>query len=128
MRKYMSAVVLALVVTATIAPAQVLSRGVVADVPFAFMVGGKSLPAGTYKFTPGNDLAKVIVTDARGRDSAMTLVVTRITQRSEDSAAVVFDVAGAEHYLAEIYVPGIDGFLVPCAPGDHTHVVVKGRK
>ncbi len=128
MMKCLYAGVLILVATATIASAQTFSSSVVvADVPFSFIVNGKPLPAGTYRFVPSDNLNQITVTNAKSNESAMSIVVTRLSPRSEKDPAVVFDVAGTEHYLAEIYAPGMDGFQVPCAPGKHTHVVVKAK-
>ena len=128
MKKYAIAGVLMLMMITTFAAAQVSTRAVVADVPFAFIVGGKTLPAGAYRFVPGANLTQMSVIGAKGKEAVMAPVVTRLSPRSPEEAAVVFDVAGSVHYLAEIYLPGIDGFQVPCAPGDHTHVVVKAKK
>jgi len=129
MMKRLFAGVLILAATAAMVSAQTLSSSaVVADVPFSFIVSGKPLPAGTYKFTPNNSLVQITVTNSKTNESAMSIVVTRLSPRSDGEASLVFDVAGDDHYLAEIYIPGMDGFQVPCAPGKHTHVVVKAKK
>jgi len=128
MKKYAIAGVLMLMMITTFAAAQVSRLSAVADVPFAFIVGGKTLPAGTYRFSPSDTLTQMTVTNTIGKESVMALIITRLSPRQAGEAAVVFDVAGSDRYLAEIYLPGIDGFQVPCAPGDHTHVVVKAKK
>ena len=129
MKKCLYAGLLVLVATATIASAQTMSSSsVVADIPFSFIVSGKPLPAGTYRFAPSDNLLQITVTNTKGNESAMSIVNTRLSPRSANEASLVFDVAGNDHYLAEIYVPGMDGFQVPCAPGKHTHVVLKAKK
>ena len=127
MKKYLAAVLLVLVSTAAFAAAQEASA-VTANVPFAFLVGTKSFPAGMYEFTASDNLGEIKVLNLKGRDAAIAPVITRLSPKSEDEAAVVFDVAGADHYLSEIYVPGLDGFLVKGSPSKHTHVTVKGGK
>lgn len=127
MRKRLFAVAIALVAITAFAAAQTSAVKVTVDVPFGFFVSGKTLPAGTYQFVAGGDLTQVNVTSADGKAIAMTTVITRISPRSEPHGAVVFDVAGNDHYLAEIYIAGVDGFQVPCAPGPHSHTVLKGK-
>lgn len=128
MKKCLSAAILVLAMTATYSAAQISMGSVVAKVPFGFFVSGKMLPAGTYRFAASNNLAQINVSAADGKEAALTTVLTRLSPRSGDEASVVFDKAGDNHYLAEIYIPGLDGFQVPCAPGPHTHVSVKGRQ
>jgi hypothetical protein len=128
MKKSLCVTVGIVLMTAAFAAAQTPRTGVTADVPFAFLVNGKLLPAGTYKFTAGANLAQITVASPDGKASAMTTVTTRVSPRSESDGSIVFDLAGQDHYLAEIYVPGIDGFQVPCAPSPHTHVVLKASK
>ena len=128
MKKYLAVVLLVLVSTATFAAAQVSPTSVIADVPFAFFVGTKSFPAGSYQFKASENLGEITVSEMKGTGSAFAAVMTRLSPRSETNASVVFDVAGTDHYLSEIYIPGIDGFQVKGAPGKHTHMSVKGRK
>jgi len=128
MKKYLAVVLLVLVSTATFAAAQVSPTSVIADVPFAFFVGTKSFPAGMYQFKPSDSLGEITVNEMKGTGSALAAVTTRLSPRSETDAMVVFDVAGTNHYLSEIYVPGLDGFQVKGAPGKHTHMSVKGKK
>jgi len=52
---------------------------------------------------------------------------TRLSTRGQKGIEVVFDVAGSEHYLSEIFPPDSDGFMVTGAPGEHTHVSAKGK-
>lgn len=127
MKKSLSAMLLVLLAAAPIALAQA-SYSVNADVPFAFFIGGKSFPAGSYRFKASSNLAEITVSNRNGKEAAMAPVLTRLSPRPENDAAVVFDVAGNDHYLAEIYVPGLDGFQVQGAKGQHTHASVKAAK
>ncbi len=118
-------VLLVLVSTAFFAVAQV-HNPVVAAVPFPFYVGSKLLPAGSYKIQTTGDM--VTVADDNGKDSALAQVITRISSSTEDQDSVVFDVAGNDHYLSEIYIQGEDGYLIKSSAEKHTHIRIKGKK
>ena len=125
--KYLTAVLLVFVLTATFSAAQIVTA-VTAEIPFAFFVGAKSFPAGTYEFRASENLEVINVANMKGKDAAIAPVFTRLSPKSENEAAVVFDVAGADHYLSEVFMPGLDGFLFKGAPSKHTHVSIKGKK
>ncbi len=127
MKKFFAVAVLTLLATATIAVAQA-GNSVVAEVPFPFLVGKVSLPAGTYQFAASANLEDIIITDTTTRKTIIASVITRLSPRSASEAMVVFDVADANHYLSEIYMPGMDGFQVPGSPAQHTHMSVKAHK
>lgn len=127
MKRQLSAVLLALVCVATLGMAQVPAVAVIADVPFPFVVGTKSLPAGTYEFKATAGLEEITVMNKNGKDSAVASVLTRLSPRSDNESAVIFDVAD-KHYLSEVYVQGMDGFMIQGASGKHTHVSLKVKK
>ena len=99
---------------------------VIADVPFSFMAAGKTLPAGQYEFSDG-DLANAVLIRGTKAD-AEALVITRLAQRPDNQADVIFDKVDNNYCLSELYVPGVDGYLFQGASGKHTHVHVKARK
>jgi hypothetical protein len=121
------ATVLLLLVSAAMFAAAQSSSSIVVDVPFAFHVGGKVLPAGTYRILPGSNLSQITVATADGKNEALVPVMTRLSQRSEKESIVVFDVSGENHYMTEIYISGLDGFQIQGAPGKHSHASVKGK-
>jgi hypothetical protein len=98
------------------------------EVPFSFVAGTKTLPAGEYALQPSNRDEEVTVRNAKTGETTFVPVLTRLGQRSGEQAEAVFDVVGNEHYLAELHIPTIDGFAFKAAPGKHTHVSVKGKK
>ncbi len=108
--------------------AQVGGPLVYADVPFSFVAGTKTLPAGQYVFESSNNDLEMKVRNQKTGETVFVPVLTRLGQRSSNEAEVVFDVAANEHYLAEIHVSAVDGFAFKAAPGKHTHVGVKAKK
>ncbi len=127
MKKRMAVIVLVLISTAFFAMAQV-SNALVVTVPFPFYVSGKLLPAGSYKIHANATLNELTVANDNGKDNAMAGVITRISTTTEDNSSVVFDVAGNDHYLSEIYIQGEDGFLIKGYGEKHTHMRVKSKK
>ncbi len=98
------------------------------DVPFSFIAGAKTLPAGEYTLQLSDNEKEVIVRSVKGAEGAFVPILTRLAQRADKEAEVVFDVAGNQHYLAELHVPTFDGIAFKAAPGKHTHVSVKAKK
>jgi hypothetical protein len=72
---------------------------VIAKFPFQFVVGGKTLPAGTYKVSRlGDDpLSALMITNDNGTASVFVLPLS-IAEPSSDKAKVGFERVG-EHYL-----------------------------
>jgi hypothetical protein len=107
-------------------------------VPFEFKAGGKKLPAGEYWV--GQKGEKDIAL-RKLPDGAEVLVP--FTQRLETpkpsvgEPQLVFDAVGnfepsyteyvTEYVLAELWLPGADGFLVHTTKGAHQRQTVKGK-
>lgn len=125
-RKFAVAVVAGLVAV-VLGVADASAQGVVRfTTDFAFMVGQKELPAGTYTLrTTGDNLQFETIEGAANQVSADVPVQTRLGEDPVPQTNIVFDVAGGKYYLSEIQVPHQDGYLVGWAPGPHTHRVVK---
>lgn len=102
---------------------------IVTKVEFPFKAGGISFPAGTYKIDTGQAHRRILLVRnvATGESHRLTFT-TRLSQRTEKKAIVVFDHDGGNHYLTEVYPPGADGFELTGVPGSHTHVKVEGSK
>ena len=127
MKKYLIAVALGLVFTGALAIAQV-GNSVTADVPFQFFVGKTSVPAGSCEFTVNQDLTEIKIVAQNSTKVGMAPVITRLSARSGSEGSIVFDLEGTNHYLSEVYMPGLDGFQIQGAAGKHTHVNIKARK
>ncbi len=97
-----------------------------AKIDFPFMAGSKSLPAGEYNFT-AQEMDQVFRVQGMGKDTALVNVITRLgaeIHNTPQDAHLVFDKVGDTYYLSEIWIPGMDGFLVQVTKGAHTHKVV----
>jgi hypothetical protein len=114
----------ALLITASTARAAVDEGVVKANIPFAFQVAGKTLPAGTYEIQiDRQELSVSVRSDPKG-PSAMENIITSIADPGPGLAAearVVFDLVGDNHILSEVWCPGADGVLVFAAKGPHKH-------
>ena len=80
----------------------------VADIPFAFNVGNKTLPAGKYKVTvlnPNSDRKVLQIRSANGRVSAMIQTNPVIGKTSND-AKLVFQRYGDRYFFAQAQMAG----------------------
>jgi len=99
-----------------------------AEVPFAFHVGSKTLPAGAYQFKIDREADVVTVSSDQPRSSTDVLIVTSLAARphstGENHAHLVFDKVGNTYTLSELWEPGSDGVLVHATKGKHEHHVI----
>jgi hypothetical protein len=101
-----------------------------ANIPFAFVVIEKEMPAGSYVFRVQDSPQDRVVIQSKGGSGTMTLSVqTRLADRGVTEPKLYFDkTADGKHYLSELHLPGTDGFAFSGAPGKHTHEAVSGTK
>jgi hypothetical protein len=99
------------------------------QIPFPFVVGMKlgmkTLPAGTYDLSqPSREL--LVLRSPKGLVVEVP-VMTRLAKPEAPltESRVVFDKYGDEYYISEVWIPGVDGFLVGAARDVHTHETVK---
>ncbi len=98
-------------------------EGLRTTIKFPFKAAGSMLPAGPYSIDVSRAEEHLLI--LRNVDTRISYAIpyeTRLSARAD--ASVVFDKDGDDFYLAEVYVPGIDGFLLNAAPAKHTHVMV----
>ena len=98
------------------------------NVPFKFSAGDTVLPAGLYEIT--YDSGRPWVVNVRNSNDNKTVAVRIITLLARDSSSkekirLVFDTAGEQQFLSEVWLPGRDGFLVRGKAEEHKHKVVK---
>lgn len=111
--------------TTLLAHAQAGRPSMKVDVPYAFKVGSKVLPPGSYTFSVADNANVLLVTPTSGSPIS-TLVVARITQPSDflRAGAVVFDNNDGHRTLSELWFRGTDGLLLHSLAADHLHDVV----
>jgi hypothetical protein len=92
---------------AALVSAHAQSSMVVADVPFEFAVGGKSLSAGEYSvraFTTNGDA--VLISNKDSKNGVIRLTQPIQARIVPKKATLVFHRYGQRYYLSEIWTPG----------------------
>jgi hypothetical protein len=85
-----------------------------ANIPFEFMVGGTTLPAGEYivnaRLTPGG----LTIRSEDGREGALALVNPTDSPYNSNQTTLVFNRYGNQYFLSQIWMPyrGM-GYQVP---------------
>jgi hypothetical protein len=74
-----------------------------ADIPFDFMVSGKTLQAGTYNVQRGSTGVTVLIRKVNGNDAATSIVMNGETTKADGKARLVFNRYGNEYFLTEIW-------------------------
>ncbi|HZQ68510.1 MAG TPA: hypothetical protein VFA68_08315 [Terriglobales bacterium] len=108
-----SILVLSLLLVAGSAFAQTIS--ISSNVPFAFNVAGKSLPAGEYSIKSMTSDGRTLA--LKGSEPAARMIVNSNGAQKiapADATKLVFHVYGSEYFLSQIWVAGNDlGYQVP---------------
>lgn len=84
------------------------AQRVVANIPFAFNVGNKNLPAGKYSITvlnPTSDRKILQVRSTTGKSSAM-IMTTAVIGNLSDDAKLVFQRYGDRYFFAQAQMAG----------------------
>ena len=82
-------------------------RRSIADVPFEFVAGNKTLPADHYSITDGTMGREVVKISARKNDtSVFAMTVTLSRKASDEQGKLVFHRYGNRYFLAEIWTGG----------------------
>lgn len=98
-----------------------------AKVDFEFVAGSKTLPAGEYEFRK-EDTTQTFRIQGMGKAGDIVNIITELSsevRQNPQGAMLVFDVVGDKYVLSEIWIPGLDGYLVQVTKGHHKHMVVK---
>ena len=108
-------------------------------IPFTFQAGGTSLPKGEYSVVPKDDSHITLRQESTGKEVQVAFT-KRLPQPSPPLAdpQLVFDVVGnfapsyteyvTDYVLAEVWLPGADGFQVHTMKGAHKTQTIKGQK
>ena len=103
-RNILIALVMLVGILAVDARAQTASgQKMTANIPFAFNVGDKTLPAGRYTITllsPTSDRKVVQLRSADGRSTAMVITL-RVNAKTSENARVVFRRYGDSYFFAQ---------------------------
>ncbi len=93
------------------------------NIPFRFVLGSQTLPAGAYTFSV-NNFGLALQPDSGGQLHA--LIVTRLTGPTGflQEGSLVFDKASAGPILSEVWIPGADGILLHSIPKNHSRDVL----
>ncbi len=96
------------------------------EVPFSFFVNNREMPAGTYEIrVEGDSQNYVMIQSGDRRETALALVRERLEQNAPELSRVVFDkTADGKTFLAQVYIPGEDGFVLWLGKGEATPVTV----
>jgi hypothetical protein len=91
-------------------------ESLIVNVPFTFVVEGKSYDPGRYEIRVDDDQKTV---EFRGAKHEAGLTHAE-TEANEPDARLVFDKTGDTYYLSEMWVPGEEGFLIAETRSPHT--------
>jgi hypothetical protein len=100
-------------------------QSITAKIDFPFMVGSKTLPAGSYEFIKETQNQAIRV-QGEGM-TALAMAVTRLAgemHTTPQDAHLVFDVVDGTNMLSEVWIPGEDGYMLLATKGKHTHKVL----
>jgi hypothetical protein len=103
--KIVVALVLLALVTAWPSLAQSVTTLAKAEIPFDFVVGQKTLPAGQYEICPGNKTNKDILWIKKADSRATANVVTfgRNIKRQQAGPYLVFNRYGNQYFLSQVW-------------------------
>jgi hypothetical protein len=101
----MLALVVGLALTTTLVSANAQSKSLVtADIPFDFIVGNKTLPAGKYTVNSATrDGQGVSIASRAGKSSAMVLTLEVAEKSNKRIPRMVFHRYGQQYFLAEVW-------------------------
>jgi hypothetical protein len=103
---------------------------VTCNIPFAFLVGNKTLPAADYTFQIEANRHAVSVMGKGKNADAYALVITELAASShakEPNTRIVFDRVGDTYTLSEVWQPSFDGLLLAATKEKHEHHVIHAR-
>lgn len=112
----LSLVVVSMIFNATTVYAQSFAK---ADVPFAFNVGQKRLPAGTYELTiDGVASSNVMIRNIETKESALS--ITGYEPPRNTQSKLVFNRVGNEYFLSQVWsASGSPGMRIPTSKREH---------
>lgn len=106
------------------------AKKVVFETSFGFVVNDKVMPAGRYEIEAltGQGPMSLVIRNLGTNDKMIVKTATRLADLGGKEPTIVFDKTADTQYLAEVHIPGIDGFDVQHAPGEHGHTKVTAKQ
>jgi|OpeIllAssembly_1097287.scaffolds.fasta_scaffold2637688_1 hypothetical protein len=97
-----------------------------AKIPFQFTAGNMVHPAGAYTVFYDKSKPKVLSLHPQSGPVIGVPVLTRLSPREQlkQEAQLVFDEVDGKYTLAELYLPGTDGFYLGSVLVEHKHVII----
>jgi hypothetical protein len=85
----------------------ITSLNLVADIPFAFNIGDKTMPAGEYTVQCVNPSSSTKVLQVRSKDGQNSVLVqtNSVIGKLENNAKLVFHRYGDQHFFAQVWLP-----------------------
>lgn len=108
---------------AVAAQAQPGGRRMIANIPFQFNVGDKTMPAGEYTVTQINPSSDRAVLQLRSKDgsSAAMIQMNEVMGKAREGARLVFNRYGNQHYFAQAWTSAdASGLEAPKAKAERT--------
>ena len=100
---------------------------IIVNVPYEFVAGGKTLPAGTYRVKRANDHdTRVLAITSFENRQGVLLLSSDISPTREDKPALSFDVIGNQHFLSRIET-GEHIFTIPVSAKANQLVAMKNQ-
>ena len=110
--RWMSVVAAVVLGAGWLSAQQSISTKIVANVPFGFVAGGASLPAGEYVVGEVNSTV-LMVTNKASTNKALVFTVGKAQTQGEAAAKLVFRRYGDTYFLAEVWRGEKSGSLIP---------------
>ena len=100
---------------------------IIVNVPYDFVVSGKTLPAGTYRVNrlSGNDLSALSITSVQNRTGVL-LFSSEVSSTTEDKPALSFQHIGDQYILSKIETAD-HIFTIPVSTKPAVQVAMKNQ-
>jgi hypothetical protein len=98
-----------------------------ANIPFQFVAEGKTFPAGQYEFIRDGTDRNFQVVGPGTRNDVIVPIITRLggsIHTTPQDSHIVFDNVNGTYILSELWIPGMDGFVLHITQGKHEHRTV----
>ena len=101
-----------------------------ARIPFEFRIESQLHPGGTYTVAYDKSNLKALSLRPQNGPAISVPILTRLSPREQikQEAQLVFDDVDGKYTLAEVYIPGMDGFYLGSVLVEHKHVIVNAPR